>query len=533
MSRFNLLDEPWIRVVNISDGQMVEVSLIDLFRHSENYLCLAGEMETQDFAVLRILLAVLHTVFSRVDADGIAYSYLELGEKFVPTEEIHPDDKEDYEEALLKTWTKLWEKGSFPSIIEEYLYAWRDHFYLLDEDFPFMQVKADDISGPRINQTRPSSISGKTINRLISESGNKVALFSPKSDKGNNKESLSYSEVARWLLTYQGYCGLSDKTTFNIEKTTWSKGWLFDLGGIYFSGKNLFETLMLNLVLVHPKGDFNLKQQAPSWEFDSSDLLDDYLSGRTVDNLASLYTTWSRAVYIDSSFTENKPFEMYVVKLPEMDHVNPEIEPMTLWRVSTDEKDKGKFSPRKHNANISLWRSFGLITLPNSTEEGQKQVTLISWLSRIEDIVGDMVVTLHSISMEDDGNATSWLPNGEIADSLHLSDYLLTDVAANGWVARINDVVEKTKVVISNIYRKYLRNIAEVRNIDSRGFLDQGVSEMYFHIDIPFREWLESITKNSNKEDTVNEWYSQLYKICNRQAEKVLANSGTRVSLPA
>lgn len=66
---FNLLDEPWVRVL-MPDCTVREVSLTDALLHANEYTGLAGELPTQDAAILRLLLAVLHTVFSRVDAEG-------------------------------------------------------------------------------------------------------------------------------------------------------------------------------------------------------------------------------------------------------------------------------------------------------------------------------------------------------------------------------------------------------------------------------------------------------------------------------
>ena len=66
---FNLLTEPWVRVRR-PDNTVQEVSLTDALLHAQDYVDLAGEMPTQDAAVLRLLLAVLFTVFSRVDAKG-------------------------------------------------------------------------------------------------------------------------------------------------------------------------------------------------------------------------------------------------------------------------------------------------------------------------------------------------------------------------------------------------------------------------------------------------------------------------------
>ena len=62
---FNLLREPWVRV-RTQDGTIRTVSLTDALLHAHAYVDLAGEMPTQDAAMLRLLLAVLFTVFSRV-----------------------------------------------------------------------------------------------------------------------------------------------------------------------------------------------------------------------------------------------------------------------------------------------------------------------------------------------------------------------------------------------------------------------------------------------------------------------------------
>ena len=81
MSKFNLLDEKWIKVVDKKSNQVVEVSLKEVFENAHELKMLAGEMKTQDFAMLRLLLAVLHTVFSRFNANGEVYEFLEIDEK--------------------------------------------------------------------------------------------------------------------------------------------------------------------------------------------------------------------------------------------------------------------------------------------------------------------------------------------------------------------------------------------------------------------------------------------------------------------
>ena len=220
---------------------------------------------------------------------------------------------------------------------------------------------------------------GKKINRLISESENKIALFSPKT--ADNKEILSPSECARWLLAFQGYTGLSDKVIFGKDKYKASKGWLFDIGGIALEGSNLFETLMLNLVLVHPEPA--TKHSKSPVGSTAAGMIQYYFYGHDYDNLAALYTDWSRAMYIDPDVDLTKSFECHIVKLPDIKHDNNFLEPMTIWQFNKSGPNKDEYTPRKHQVNQAVWRSFGLLSLPNSNENNQRQPGVIAWMKNL------------------------------------------------------------------------------------------------------------------------------------------------------
>ena len=66
---FNLLEEAWIRVLK-DDCSEEMVSLPEAMIHAHEYRDLCGDTPEQDMAVLRLLLAVLHTIFSKMDEDG-------------------------------------------------------------------------------------------------------------------------------------------------------------------------------------------------------------------------------------------------------------------------------------------------------------------------------------------------------------------------------------------------------------------------------------------------------------------------------
>lgn len=535
MSRYNLIDESWIPVIVDENGRSEKVSLKQLFENSKDYIGLACDTKTQEFAILRFLLSITHTVFSRFDFEGKKYEFLELDERFKQIENIDEDDKEDYEEKLMDTWSRLWQSKKFPKIVIDYLEKWHDRFYLFDEKYPFYQVIKDDISEEKISQKNPSSISGKNINRLISESGNKIALFSPKNASNKNKEILTEDEIARWLITFQGYTGLSDKVIFGSDKYKSSKGWIFDLGGIYFEGKNLFETLMLNMVMVSENNAY-LSINKPCWEFSSSDLIKDYLILNNPLDIAQLYTTWSRAIYIDPNIDVNDSFSMDIVKLPDIDHRDKFLEPMTIWRKNESGDNKGTFTPKKHAPNKAMWRSFGniaLIKMESCDDVTKREPGLITWYKKISEYVTDkylygLRVKINSISMKDDNNATSWVPVDEIYDYLDINNIIITDDKKDGWTEIIANIVEETNSAVSFIYKNFIIDIKEIRKIKSQSFVDQKVEELYYLIDRPFRDWLSSIDVKDNKDEKVLEWRSILKKLIIKQADKIMANASNR-----
>ena len=113
---FSLVDEPWIKVM-MPDCSVQEVSLGMALTEAHQYKGLAGEMAAQDVAVLRLLIAVVHTVFTQQDTKG----------EFSPVED---------EKTALDRWDQLNRNGSFPEKpIRNYLDKWRDRFFLFDDRF--------------------------------------------------------------------------------------------------------------------------------------------------------------------------------------------------------------------------------------------------------------------------------------------------------------------------------------------------------------------------------------------------------------
>ncbi|MFM9597697.1 type I-E CRISPR-associated protein Cse1/CasA, partial [Streptomyces scabiei] len=70
--------------------------------------------------------------------------------------------------------------------------------------------------------------------------------------------------------------------------------------------------------------------QKPVWEYDDiNEYIQQRLSGMFPDNLAELYTVWSRMLHIE---WKNEQPTIFSAGLPKLDNKNIFLEPMTTWR---------------------------------------------------------------------------------------------------------------------------------------------------------------------------------------------------------
>ena len=85
--------------------------------------------------------------------------------------------------------------------------------------------------------------------------------------------------MARWIVLYQGVVGTGDKAAYKEYEGTNSKGWIYDIGGVALGGRTLFETLLLNLALVHPEEEYRTTIQRPCWEQTGDEIISRLMLG--------------------------------------------------------------------------------------------------------------------------------------------------------------------------------------------------------------------------------------------------------------
>lgn len=521
---FNLIKDPWIKVIDKNNREQ-EVSLIDFFNNVQDYRQLAGEMKSQDLAVFRFFLAILTTVYSRFDHQGQIYDWLELDENWQVKEVDQDDFEEDGEDDLLETWKELYDQGHFSDIVGKYLLKYTDHFNFFGEH-PFYQVTlaeyndlVRDKNKLKVNQSGQISGGGqvalKQINRTISESNNTPDIFDPRSQKSKNQ--LTTDALVRWLISYQNFTGVTDKSKLKTKnKFSVSKGWLFGLNPIFVEGKNLFETLLLNLKLFNEK-DSDYSIQKPNWEYKTAE---DYVLERkraeVPDNIAALYTIWARMLFID--WESNQPI-IYSAGLPKLDNSHAFIEPMTTWYF--DKKDSN-FHPRTrnlHNRNTSMWRHFGDYVDTKNESNYYHQPGIMSWIAYLKNhgyLPHSYMVNMMTINMIKDNNATSQSPAFEVSDEMRIdADVLFDQNPENAlyWPARIEEAIKKTQTAGKYLYH-FARNVGDLRDLSSPNeFAARLSARFYEELNRPFLTWLASLRNDEERDPKLEQWYEELLKI--------------------
>lgn len=499
---FNLLDEKWI-LVRKSDCTVDELSLTDALLKSHEYVELAGELPTQDVAVLRLMLAVLHTVFSRYSLDG---------------EEWPLEEPEDAEER----WKELWTAGRLPEKpIKEYLASVHDRFWLFHPERPFYQTEAAKIG---------TEYTASKLNGAVSESGNKIRLFC--GCTGVQKSELSYSEAARWLLYVNNYDDTSSKPKGKNLPSP-GAGWLGKLGLITIRGNNLFETLVYNLILLNHKRNFSevWGPECPAWEPDVPNTAE-RAEIPMPDNLSELYTLQSRRLWLNRDDNE-KVIGYNLLGGDFFEKVDAFIEPMTVWsKVKGNERAGEKFQPRRHDSSVQMWREFSYAF---ETAEGSHIPGVVLWTKYIKQMLPESRKLISfSIASVQYGDKDFFV-NDVFSDSLTFHTDLITEIGEH-WRAKITEEIEKCEKSAEAL-RDLARDIelaagASGDTVLKRAAVARAREQYYYEIDLPFRNWLEGIdpnwgTDSEQKYRAIEEWHETAKRIAFRIGQELVESAGT------
>ena len=326
-TRYNLIDEAWIPV-RFLDGQSAHVGLAALFREAHTIRDLDEPSPANRIALYRILLAILHRALS----------------------------------ARIKSWGRQercrWRREGLPTdAVLDDLEHWRERFWLVHPEHPFMQVAA--------LAHHPETKDKKKSVLHLALQGNDGFLF----DHRN-------AVVAPWPLALRDMLGLFSFTPgglIKILKTSDNAGPLANSAAFLALGANLGETLLLNLCSAQTN-----RNDLPAWEKAPPAIKDLAAPATLATGPNDRYTRRSRGVLLDVD-DEGRVRELWFAPGLALQDDPHAPDPMVAQRMSKD----GKMILRiRFDGGRALWRD-----LPSLTADAKEKAPAV--LRYAAEITGD------------------------------------------------------------------------------------------------------------------------------------------------
>jgi len=493
---FNLLCENWI-VAEDLQGNSVNLSLVDVFIKAHNIRTLAGETGSQDIAILRFLLGVLYSVFTRVDEKG--------------------NDLEDDYDAR-KLWLNLWKCGRFPdNVITDYLQEYHERFDLLHPTQPFWQVSID--TPPTNEKGVPFGFRFIEASQFIGDiasSANKPNMFNHRTDSNR----IGFSEAARWLFHLNAFDvspgGAPPKSSYMPKG--YGNPWLARIGLTWIVGESLFQTLMFNLVLEHNQENWG---SGKAW-WESEYLLSKArVLDKTIipppDNAIELMTMPYRYVKLcgDDDFITG--FNLWSgVSFDGTDFFKEKMTPRK-------EKDKHRI-PKIHDKARAMWRDFPTFF----SDADNNRPGVLKWVGDVqcEGLTKSLIRTSILGVIYKNNTSVKEIFHDEM--SYNVKFLLETEQAEGRWIPTITSILSKTALMVNEL-SDLAANI-EIAKSDTKGIgvRNAAKEEAYFRLDEPFRIWLSSIDPDVDDIDNkCHEWLIRARGIILNCGKELVRDAGT------
>ena len=505
-THFNLIDEPWIRVRRV-DGTPAELSLHDVFHQADQIRALANELPIADFAILRVLLAILER--------SVVVSHAN-----------------EHSATATRVWPQLWRAPQLPCAdIDAYLEARRDRFDLLHPLAPFMQV-----AGMRTLKDEPTGVA-----KIVADVGDGDRPFLAMR-RGVEAKTLSFAEAARWLVNCRAYdpSGIKsgvvgDPDVKGGKSYPIGTAWAGKLGGVFAEGDCLRETLILNLPLATPDDTRldSLADDLPDWERPTNTT---GLSARQPDGPADLFTWPSRRVLLRHD--GERITGLVLTNGVRLDPPNLfGVEPMSGWRKPKQQPKGGAvvYTPATHQSSRALWRGLSAI-LPGSRAETVDGAAflrpgVVTWLAKMasDEVIGlerlfrlhavgavygtmqavitdvvDDTLAVHALLLSEQGNHLVWAAQECVAD---------TDKAVFALCALASNLALACGADLSSPAGQQLRD----------GLRAEARSRAYAELDQPFRSWLAGLTADTDGGQAKRDWHREASQILQRLGVDLVA----------
>lgn len=411
MPSFDLIHEPWIPCLRLTDGRLEELGLLATLARAHELREISDPSPLVTIALYRLLLAVVHR-----SLDG---------------------------PRSIEEWGALWTEGRFDTgKLEAYLRRWRDRFDLFQSGRPFYQTAG-------LPEERAHVIS--KLAPEVASPGNAVLLFDHTLDP-----SMTPGEAARALVAFHLFAvgGLVTPLPGEVQTRSANAGPLAKAAVALVRGSTLFQTLLLNLHRYDPDDGAPgpaRPDDCPAWEQDKPTTPTDRAPRGYLD-----YLTWqSRRIRLFPTTADGHVLVRRVIickgfQLPD-DFARPSVETMVAFvKNVTASPGKDPWTPVGFHAERALWRDS--LALLQSIAGQRQRPKILSWLNDLvaEDYLErSAVLPLDLFGMlTDQANVLLWrherlpvplayLEDGELVrvlgDALRLAEQTASRLRAATW----------------------------------------------------------------------------------------------------
>ncbi|GAA2699132.1 type I-E CRISPR-associated protein Cse1/CasA [Nonomuraea recticatena] len=495
---FDLTSSPWLPVQR-HDGRADLLSLREVFAQAHELRRLVGDVPTQEFALLRLLLAILHDAI-----EG-------------------PQDLQD--------WHELWNEGLPAARVETYLDGCRSRFDLLHPETPFFQT-----AGLR-NATGEIS----SLDRLVADVPNGAPFFTMRA-RGAGR--LDFAEAARWLVHAHAFDtsgiktgAVGDPRVQNGKVYPQGVAWSGNLGGVLAEGDNLSETLLLNLIAFDTLNlQIDPDRDLPAWRRPPSgpQTADPGESKTRPAGLRDLYTWQSRRIRLafDAESVHGVVLAYGDPLTPHNRHLQ---EPMTGWRRSAaQEKKLGEpqvYLPREHDPDRTAWRGLGALVAGRAEGSEQRKEAaalvrprIMDWVARLTvegDLPADFLIRARLFGVV---YGTQQSVIDEIIDDAVAMPVVLLHRDDTGLAQAAIDAVADADRAVA-ILGDLAADLARASGADSEAHRSTAKTAGFAALDGAFRAWLAQLNLRDPAQQQREAWQRHAHRIILRAGEQILTTA--------
>lgn len=492
---FNLLTEPWV-MAREPGGSTTEVSLVDVFSQAPRLRGLVGDLPTQEVAVLRLLLAVLHRA-------------LPVGDRLAAA-----------------AWHEHWSAESPPiDAIETYLHQHAERFDLLHPTSPFLQVAA--------LSTAKGQMTG--LDRLVADVPAGHRYFTTRS--GAALDRMTFAEAARWVVHCHAFDvsgiksgAVGDDRTRGGKGYPIGTGWVGQLGVVLIEGGNLWETLLLNLVMRTENPD-----DPPDYAvWERNPVGPGIETGHEQPRgVADLFTWQSRRIRLGHDGSA-----VTAALIANGDALHPvnmhHTETMTAWRQSDNQKKKlgltEAYMPRTHMLDRSVWRGLAaLLSESGHAPAGSRAASglpprVLEWLADLENnawLDPDTVMRTRTVGLT--YGSQSSVVEGMVDDALVLRAATIAEAPLKRCVLDAVAHADAGAFAVANLATDLVRAAGG----DPTGPRDTAREQAYMAMDSIFRRWVSTLRAGSDVPERLTAWDQAARRTLSLVGDQIVTSAGT------